>query len=542
MEHYFDKLENTMRSSWNRPALSDLGGDTFTYASLALEIEKWHGIFRLLGLKKGDKVAICARNCSRWAISFLATVTYNAVAVPVLCDHKAEAILKLSRHSESRILLTDRQIFSNFENSSLAQFEAILDINDNNPLYCNSPVKKIQIQDIECQKFCNKNGIHYDSSGNAAELALINYTSGTTSEPKGVMIRHESISHMVEFAQAHVKAAPGDTLVSMLPMAHMYGLMFELIYPLLSGVHITYLCRVPSPTMLVRTMKEIKPYMIVTVPLVMEKIYDGFIRTELEKPAVRILSKLPFAGRIVLSKFRSRLLSSLGGNIRHFIIGGAALNPHIERELRRIGLPYTVGYGMTEACPLLAYADCETFAEGSCGRKVDCVELKIDSKDPQTIPGEILAKGPTICNGYFKNDEATAEAFTEDGYFKTGDLGICDAQGNLFIKGRCKTMILSSTGQNIYPEEVESVLNNQAEVMESLVVERSGKLVALVCLDCNYVKEASLSDRQIAEIPESIRNMANVKLPKFSQLSKVEVRMEPFEKTPKMSIKRYLYC
>lgn len=376
---------------------------------------------------------------------------------------------------------------------------------------------------------------------NMSDVCVINYTSGTTSAPKGVMIRYECFSAMVEFAIKRFHVDENDSIVSMLPMGHIYGLAFEFIFPLCHGCDIYYLGKTPSPTLLLKAMKEVRPCIVLTVPLVMEKVYKSSVKPALSKQPVKFFIKVPIVNAFIYKKIGKKLQEAFGGNVRNFIMGGAALNPEVDKCFKRVRLPYTVGYGMTEAAPLLAYEDWRKYVPGSCGKVVDCCEVRIDSEDPQHIAGEILAKGTNICSGYFKNPEATANAFTDDGYLRTGDLGIVDKEGNIFIKGRSKNMILSANGQNIYPEEVEAVINSQNFVAESVVVDRASKLVALIYLDESAIRNAGLDEEAVSDIPESVRVNSNRVLPLYSQVTKVEVVTEPFAKTPKMSIKRFLY-
>ncbi|MCI1640662.1 MAG: AMP-binding protein, partial [Bacteroidales bacterium] len=373
------------------------------------------------------------------------------------------------------------------------------------------------------------------------DLSIINYTSGTSSAPKGVMLPYRCLSATIDFGQRRIPASNKYTIVSMLPMAHMYGLAFEFLYPLCNGTCITFLGKTPNPSTLLRAMKEVRPYLLITVPLVMEKVFKSSIKPVVEKKLIKLLTFIPGIRRLLFNKIRDGLCSAFGGNIQMFIMGGAPLNPEVEKWFRRIRLPYTVGYGMTEAAPLLAYEDWDKYVSGSCGKAVDCAEVRIDSEDPNNTVGEIQAKGVNICTGYFKNETATSNAFTEDGFLRTGDLGVIDSEGNIFIKGRSKSMILSANGQNIYPEEVEAIVNNQDYVLETVVVDRASKLVALVYLDNDAIRHAGLDEEAVSDLADNIRLSANKRLNLYSQLSKVEIQDKPFEKTPKMSIKRYLY-
>ena len=374
--------------------------------------------------------------------------------------------------------------------------------------------------------------------GNDQDLAIINYTSGTTSSPKGVMLRYECVSANVEFGQVRIPSGPNDRIVSMLPMAHMYGLMFELIYPLCGGSSIYYIGKMPTPAILMGALGQIKPYLLVTVPLVMEKIYKSKLQPVLNKPIMKVLTAIPGVNQLIYKKIRTTLLTAFGGNIREIVMGGAALNPDVEKCLKKIKLPYTVGYGMTEAAPLMAYEDWDKFAPKSCGKAINFVEVRIDSENPYKIVGEIQAKGVNIMSGYYKNEEATKAAFTEDGWMRTGDLGLLDKKGNIFIKGRSKNMILSPNGQNIYPEEIEAVINNMPYVVESIVVSRGAALVGLVYFDADKAASESVNmDEHIKAMTKEI----NAQMPAYSKLSAIEKVDTPFEKTPKMSIKRFLY-
>ncbi len=545
-KHYLWKLQETVKGCWDKKALCNYNGESFTFSDLAANIEKFHILFEQSGIQKGDKIAICAKNTARWAVSFFAINTYGAVAVPILCDFHPDSINHLVDHSESIAFFVDGDIWAKLDVKKMPLVRSVVNVQDFTVLYSSDGLIEKAFAGLEAS-FAAKypSGFSRDDvvypTDNAEDLAIINYTSGTTSAPKGVMLKYDSFTATVEYAQTNVKATPEDTLVSMLPMAHMYGLAFELTYPLCSGVTIYFLGKTPSPSLLLKAMKEVRPYMIVTVPLVMEKVYKSSLKPMLQKPSIKFATKVPGIRGIIYKKMREGLDAAFGGRCGHYIMGGAPLNPEVEDLFRKIKLRYTVGYGMTEACPLLAYEDPARFVKGSCGKPVTCAEVRIDSEDPQNIAGEIQAKGRNICIGYFKNPEASAGAFTEDGFLRTGDLGVMDAAGNIFIKGRSKSMILSSNGQNIYPEEVEAVVNSQDFVVESVVVDRASKLVAMVYLDEDAMKKAGLDAEAVSDVPEAIRIAANRKLPVYSQITKVEVVPVPFEKTPKMSIKRFLY-
>ena len=546
MEHYFARLQNAIRLYWDKPAVCNYRGETFTYGQLATQIERFHIFFEACGLKKGDRIAICAKNTARMAVSFLSVNTYETVVVPILSDFTPESVNHLVDHSESLMLFTDSDIWAKLDKSKMPLVKAVISVNDFTLLYAdNDDVKKAYAAISETfasrypMGFTGEN-VTYNTD-NWDDLDIINYTSGTTSAPKGVMLTYKALSATIDFGQRYIPSSDKYTMVSMLPMAHMYGLTYEFLYPLCNGTSITFLGKTPSPSLLLSAMHDVKPYLLITVPLVMEKVFKSAIKPVLDKPVMKVLTRIPGINSLIFKKIREKLLSALGGNLQMIIMGGAPLNPEVEKWFKKIGLPYTVGYGMTEAAPLLAYEACTSYVPGSCGRSVDCAIVRIDSEDPQHVVGEIQAKGDNICIGYYKNPEATAAAFTEDGFLKTGDLGIIDAHGNIFIRGRSKSMILSANGQNIYPEEVEAVVNNQDYVVESVVVDRAGKLVALVYLDAEAMKKAGLDEETVADLHETIRINANKALPSYSQLQKVEVVDKPFEKTPKMSIKRFMY-
>ena len=546
MEHYFARLQNAIRLYWDKPAVCNYRGETFTYGQLATQIERFHIFFEACGLKKGDRIAICAKNTARMAVSFLSVNTYETVVVPILSDFTPESVNHLVDHSESLMLFTDSDIWAKLDKSKMPLVKAVISVNDFTLLYAdNDDVKKAYAAISETfasrypMGFTGEN-VTYNTD-NWDDLDIINYTSGTTSAPKGVMLTYKALSATIDFGQRYIPSSDKFTMVSMLPMAHMYGLVYEFLYPLCNGTSITFLGKTPSPSLLLSAMHDVKPYLLITVPLVMEKVFKSAIKPVLDKPVMKVLTRIPGINSLIFKKIREKLLSALGGNLQMIIMGGAPLNPEVEKWFKKIGLPYTVGYGMTEAAPLLAYEACTSYVPGSCGRSVDCAIVRIDSEDPQHVVGEIQAKGDNVCIGYYKNPEATAAAFTEDGFLKTGDLGIIDAHGNIFIRGRSKSMILSANGQNIYPEEVEAVVNNQDYVVESVVVDRASKLVALVYLDAEAMKKAGLDEETVADLHETIRINANKALPSYSQLQKVEVVDKPFEKTPKMSIKRFMY-
>ena len=538
MRHYLTNLEETIREQWTRKALCDYNGDSFTYAQLATNIERFNIFFSTAGIGKGEKIAICARNSARWAMTFWGINVNGRVVVPLLADFHPNNVATLTKHSDSVMLFVDDDIWAKMNPEDMPDLKAAVNVKDGNLLWHRDKVvaeawenrKKAFSQRYPDGMWPEQ--VTYDTD-NANDLAIINYTSGTTGNPKGVMLTYNAISDTDNFANTHFPNHPGQTVVSMLPLAHMYGLAIEFIHPNVDGVTVYFLGKTPSPTTLLKAMKDIKPYMVVTVPLIMEKIYANAIKPALEK--AKSLLAIPGVNKLIYRKARNKMIEAFGGGVQCFIMGGAALNPEAEQCFKKIHLPYTVGYGMTEACPLLGYEWWTKFVPGSCGKPIH--ELRIDSEDPKNIPGEIQAKGPNLTIGYYKNPEATEAAFTEDGWFRTGDLGVMDSNRNIFIRGRIKSMILNSSGQNIYPEEVEAVLANCQYVNECLVVDRDGKIVALVYSEL----PEDLDDEAKAAIPGQIRDEANKSLPAYSKITKVEMMTEPFEKTPKMSIKRFLY-
>ena len=544
MRHYLSILQTSMRERWHKPALSDYKGATFTFADMATRIAKLHALFEAMDMKDGDKVALASKNCAHWAISFLATATRRCVAVPILPDFATETIAGLTDHSESVVLFTESRMWEGMDVATMPRLKAAINVEDFTLLYAASEAYAEAAVKIEATL-----PKVYDESDKIAvtdykfcdldDLAIINYTSGTTSSPKGVMLTARNISSNIEFALRNIPVTDTDKIMSMLPLAHMYGMAFEFIYPISGGGHVYFLGKTPTPTVLMQALADIKPYLLITVPLVMEKIFKNKVMPTLNKPMMRILTSIPGINNIIYSKVRKTLLTTFGGNLRSIVLGGAAISLPVEKVMRKIRLPYTVGYGMTECAPLIGYSPWETFRLGSCGRAVTNVVVRIDSDDPANKVGEIQVHGENVMQGYYKNPEATAATFTQDGYLRTGDLGIIDKDGNIFIKGRSKCMILSPNGQNIYPEEIESKLNSMPHVGESLVVERKGGLVALVALTPDDQKDGNREE--LAELLEQNRLLLNKSLPAYSKIMKIEILEQGFEHTPKQSIKRFLY-
>ena len=542
MRHYLSIFQQSARENWNSPALSDYQGVTYTFGEIATRISKLHACYKAIGVKAGDRAAIAAKNSAHWATSFVSIVSYQAVAVPILADFNPADIAKLTAHSDSLVLFTDAKTWEVMDIEVMPELKVAINIENFTLLYSSDKAIGEQVSTILAEKIdasnVDKIAVTDYKIGSLDDLAIINYTSGTTSSPKGVMLTSGNLSSNIEFALAYIPVKKGDQIMSMLPMAHMYGMAFEFLYPLFGGARVFFLGKTPTPTILMQALADIKPYLLITVPLVLEKIFKGKVMPTLNKPVMRVLTSIPGVKNLIYGKVYKQLMGVFGGNIRSFVIGGAAISRPVEKVMRAVKLPYTVGYGMTECGPLIGYSPWDTFRLGSCGRAVDNVEVRIDSDDPAKIVGEIQVKGDNVMQGYFKNPEATAATFTEDGYLRTGDLGIIDKQGNIFIKGRSKCMILSPNGQNIYPEEIESKLNSMPHVAESLIVDRGHALVAIVALS----QEDQKADREeLMQIMEQNREELNKVMPAYSKISKIEIIEEGFEHTPKQSIKRFMY-
>lgn len=529
-------------------ALSDLNGETMTYAGLTRSIARMHIIFSQAGIKRGDKIALCAKNSSQWALVFLSALTYGAVSVPILHDFSTESIHHLVAHSDARLLFVDSAIWKQLDVSKMPQVEGFFLVDTHQLKFYRSEALKKAFYDIDSlEAAAYPQGVNSDNfdktyfHDSKDDLAVINYTSGSTGMSKGVMITYGNLWSNARYATDNIKFfEPGDGMVSMLPLAHMFGMLVELIFPLLKGCHITFLGRVPSPKILLDAFALVKPKLVVTVPLVIEKIVVNKVFPALNKPAIKALIHVPGVNRLIYNKVRRQMIEAFGGNLHQLIIGGAALAPAVENFLLKIRFPYTVGYGMTECAPLISYCFWDKQKPGSCGRVVDRMEAKVDSADPSKVPGVLWVKGDNVMKGYYKNQEATDAVF-KDGWMNTGDICLLDPDGYLFIKGRDKSMILGPSGQNIYPEEIENKLNHLPFVAESIVVDRDGKLVALVFPDEEAAKRARMTKEKIDHIMDYNLTTLNRELPGYSKVSSIELRDEPFEKTPKQSIKRYLY-
>ena len=539
-------IENSIKKNWDLDALTDYKGATLQYKDVARKIEKLHIILEESGIKKGDRVAICGRNSSFWAVSFLAVVTYGAVAVPILHEFKADNVHNLVNHSEAKLLFVGDVVWENLNEAAMPLLEGIVLMNDFSLLVSRSEKlthAREHLNEMFGQKFPKNFRPEHVSyyKDKPDELALINYTSGTTSYSKGVMLPYRCLWSNMTFAHEVLTLNPGDSIVSMLPLAHMYGMAFEFLYEFSVGCHIYFLTRMPTPKIIFQAFAEIKPHLVVAVPLIIEKIIKKSILPKLETPTMKILMKVPIINDKIKATICEQMINAFGGQFAEIIIGGAAFNKEIEQFLKMIEFPYTVGYGMTECGPIIAYEDWKKFKMGSCGKAAPRMVVKIDSPDPENIAGEIITKGDNVMLGYFKNEEATAQVIDKDGWLHTGDMGVIDAEGNITIKGRSKNMLLSASGQNIYPEEIEDLLNNLPYVSESLIVSQNDKLVGLVYPDFDDAFAHGLTNEDIEKVMEENRVELNSMLPAYSQISKMKIYPEEFEKTPKRSIKRFLY-
>ncbi|MDO4185480.1 MAG: AMP-binding protein [Bacteroidales bacterium] len=539
-------IENSIKNNWDLDALTDYKGATLQYKDVARKIEKIHIMFEAVGIKKGDKIALCGRNSSHWGVTFFATLTYGAVIVPILHEFKADNIHSIVNHSGARFLFVGDRVWENLNEEMMPNLEGIILVNDFSTLISRSEKLTYAREHLneEFGKKYPKNfrpeHVHYHQD-EPDELAVLSYTSGTTSQSKGVMLPYRSLWSNVQFAIDNLPIKPGDKLVSILPMAHCFGLAFEFLYEFSVGCHIYFLTRVPSPKIIFQAFSEIKPNLVITVPLVVEKIIKKEVMPKLESSLAKLLLHMPIINDKVYAAVREKMEAAFGGNFHSIIIGGAALNKDIEHFLKRINFRYMVGYGMTECGPLISYEQWDRFKEGSCGKPIQRMEVRIDSPDPEHESGEIQVRGDNVMLGYYKNEEATRAAFTDDGWLHTGDLALMDKAGNITIRGRSKNMLLTANGQNIFPEEIESELNNLPYVAESIIVQRNGKLAALIYPDFDLAYRDGLSDDAINKQMEQNRIDLNTRIPAYCQVNSVTVYHEEFEKTPKKSIKRYLY-
>ena len=558
MKHYLSYIETAIKENWNKPAITNYGANTLKYSDVAANVSKLHIMFEQCGIKKGDHIAICARSSAEWCVAFLAIASYEAVAVPLLSDFHPENVLNLTKASDSKLMFVDKSVLTGMQRDNLVEkfadidnFIALVDIVTCNAVQGYEKALNVKMSDVETifnERY--PSGIKVDdvnlNKGDINALAVISYTSGTSSSPKGVMLPARSLSGNVEIARKLVPVAvkeSGNTL-SILPFAHIFGLAFDFLFLFSCGCHINIFTEKPVPARLLKALATVKPFIFLTVPLLVEKVFRSKVIPTLKKPIMKFLLSIPGVRRLILNKVRSKIIDTFGGNLAKagFFIGGAAISKDVDKVMKMIRIPYAVGYGMTECGPLISYVASAHPTIDSRGGVVDGnLELRIDSERPSKFPGEIQVRGAVVTTGYYKNEEATKAAFTSDGWLKTGDMGTQNRFGTVFIKGRCKNMILTGSGQNIYPEEIEDLINRIPYVAESLVVGRNHAIVALVVVDREAAKANGISGEQACSQVEKAVFALNAKLPAYSQIARCEFRNEPFEKTPKQSIKRFMY-
>ena len=542
-------IQKSIVDHWDMDALTDYKGATLQYHDVARKIEKLHIMFENSGVVKGDKIALCGRNSANWAVAFLATLTYGAIAVPILHEFMPDQIHNIVNHSDAKLLFVGDVVATQIDATKMPGLEGIIYIPDYSLVV--SRTDKLtyarehlnEMFGIKYPKYFRKNHVNYYMEQNPDELAMINYTSGTTGFSKGVMVPYRALWGNADFAEDVLgkKIKPGDSIISILPMAHMYGMAFEFIFEFIKGCHIFYLTRIPSPAIIAEAFGRIKPAVIISVPLVIEKIIRKKVFPKIQNNRMRMLLHMPVISKKVKEKICDQVSNAFGGNFYEVIIGGAAFNQEVESFLHSVGFKYTVGYGATECAPIICYEDYKNFVPGSCGKAALHMMVRIDSPDPENVPGEILAKGPNVMLGYYKNEEATKQTIDENGWYHTGDLGTMDGDGNVFIKGRSKNMLLGANGQNIYPEEIEDKLNSLALVAESVVVQKGDKLIALVHPDYDEAQTLNLGTNELADVMEQNRQELNTMIPAYSKVSEIRIHEDEFEKTPKKSIKRFLY-
>ena len=537
-------IEKSIIDNWDMDALTDYKGATLQYHDVARKIEKLHIMFENSGVQKGDKIALCGRNSANWAVAFLATLTYGAIAVPILHEFTADQIHNIVNHSDAKILFTGDVVATLIDATKMPNLEGIIYIPDYSLLVSRTDKLTYAREHLnemfgkKFPKYFRKEHVKYYRENNPNQMAMINYTSGTTGFSKGVMIPYRALWSNYDFARQvmgkHVKK--GSNVISILPMAHMYGMAFEFSYEFLSGCHVFFLTRVPSPAIIAQAFADVKPAIIIAVPLVIEKIIRKRVFPKIQNNRMRLLLNMPVINKKVIERIREQVVNAFGGNFYEIIVGGAAFNQEVESFLKRINFPYTVGYGATECAPIICYADYQNFVPGSCGKAAVHMEVKIDSPDPENIPGEILTKGLNVMLGYYKNEEATRSTLDKDGWYHTGDLGLMDANGNVFIKGRSKNMLLSSNGQNIYPEEIEDKLNSMTLVTESVVIQKGDKLIGLVFPDFDEARTLGFTNEDLEKVMEQNRIELNNVLPAYSKLSAIKLHEEEFAKTPASSV------
>jgi len=544
-ERFISYVEDSIRKNWDIEALSNYREKGFTYREIAEIMVKQHIAFREYGIREGDHIALLGRNSANWCAIYLAVVTYGAVVVPILPDFKPDDFHNILIHSDSKILFVDDKLWESLDPDKLKDIQYVISLDSFEMLMSRSE-KTTEIYKSLDEKFSqaypafSPADIKFSETDNE-KMAVLSYTSGTTGFSKGVMIPHRSLAANIRYAQANMPLEPGDPVVSFLPLAHTYGCAFEFLFPFTYGCHITILTKIPSPHILIQAFKEIRPRLILSVPLVIEKIYKKQLLPVISKPAMKVLLKIPGINNILYKKVREKLEASFGNNFKELVIGGAAFNTDAEKFFRKIRMRYAVGYGMTECGPLISYDGWRTARLASCGKSVDTLEIKIDSPDPRKVVGEIMLRGANVMLGYYKNEKATKEVIDEDGWMHTGDLGVIDKDGYLYIRGRSKDMLLGPSGKNIYPEEIESVISNYKYVTEVVVISEDDKLVGLIYPDYEALRNDGIGEEGVAEALDTIRKDVNNRLPDYMAVTKFRVHPEEFAKTPKKSIKRYLY-
>jgi AMP-binding enzyme len=542
-------IEKAIIDHWDLDALTDYKGKTLRYHDVARKIEKLHIMFEASGIQKGDKIALCGRNSAAWASAFLAILTYGAAAVPILHEFTSEQIHHIVNHSEAKLLFVGDVVATQIDAVQMPSLEGVIYIPDYSIVISRTDKLTYAREHLnemfgnKYPKYFRSEHIHYYKEQSPEELALINYTSGTTGHSKGVMLPYRALWSNTDFAK-HVMnnhVTTGDNIISILPLAHMYGMSFEFLFEFLSGVHVFFLTRMPSPAIISQALHDIKPIIMIAVPLVIEKIIRKKVFPKIQNTKMQFLLKLPLLSKKVKEKIREEVYNAFGGNLYEIIIGGAAISKEVEDFLHQINFPYTVGYGATECAPIICYRDWKTFVKGSCGQAAYHQQVRIDSSDPENIAGEILTKGPNVMLGYYKNEEATAQTLDKNGWYHSGDLGTMDADGNVFIRGRSKNMLLGSNGQNIYPEEIEDTLSSLYLVSECLIVQRDQKLIGLIYPDYEEAANLGLTKEDINKQMEENKVQLNSLMPAYCKVAEFEIREEEFQKTPKKSIKRYLY-
>ena len=542
-------IQKSIIDNWDLDALTDYKGATLQYHDVARKIEKLHIMFENSGVSKGDKIALCGRNSANWAVAFLATLTYGAIAVPILHEFTADQVHNIVNHSEAKLLFAGDVVSTTIDATKMPMLEGIIYIPDYSLILSRTDKLTYAREHLnemfgkKYPKYFRKEHVNYYLDSAPDELAMINYTSGTTGFSKGVMIPYRALWSNYDFAEDVLGKTikKGDNTISILPMAHMYGMAFEFMFEFLHGCHVFYLTRIPSPAIIAQAFADIRPAIIIAVPLIIEKIIRKKVFPKIQNNRMRLLMSMPMISKKVREKICAQVVNAFGGKFEEVIIGGAAFNQEVEQFLYGIGFPYTVGYGATECAPIICYEDWRKFVPGSCGKAALHMEVKIDSHDPENVPGEILARGLNVMLGYYKNEEATHETLDDEGWYHTGDLGTMDRDGNVFIKGRSKNMLLGANGQNIYPEEIEDKLNSLAMIVESIVIQKDDKLIGLVFPDFDEAKSMGFSNEDLEKIMEENRQQLNSTLPAYCKISAIRIHQEEFAKTPKKSIKRYLY-